>query len=160
MKFIGNLSEKKWKIEHEEDYADEIIIDIGFTEKEKDVIFFKNLSFGINLKSKDIDVSYYFPDKNVSYESTDQEIIESMVFNVLPLQTYDIDIWVENDGEKFSDKTSIETSLIKKPYPSWTWNEEEEMYEPPIPVPDDKVVWQWDEDFLKWVKVSEILTGD
>jgi hypothetical protein len=37
MKFIGNLSEKKWKIEHEEDYADEIIIDIGFTEKEKDV---------------------------------------------------------------------------------------------------------------------------
>lgn len=42
-----------------------------------------------------------------------------------------------------------------KPYPSWTKNLEEEVWEAPVPMPTDDLPYKWDEATLSWVVVTE-----
>lgn len=41
-----------------------------------------------------------------------------------------------------------------KPYPSWILNEETCLWEPPLPMPDNRIrYWRWNEDEIKWDSV-------
>lgn len=42
------------------------------------------------------------------------------------------------------------------PYPSWVLEENSCLWEAPIPYPTDGEFYSWDEDNLKWVKVSVV----
>jgi len=46
--------------------------------------------------------------------------------------------------------------IPKKPYESWVLNEETCLWEPPIPYPDDGLVYSWSEDSLQWIKEEDI----
>jgi hypothetical protein len=37
-----------------------------------------------------------------------------------------------------------------KPYPSWVLNENSCLWEPPVPMPDDGNIYQWNENTLTW----------
>ena len=42
-----------------------------------------------------------------------------------------------------------------QPYPSWILNEESCLWEPPIPMPDNRVrYWDWNESETKWDSVT------
>ena len=37
-----------------------------------------------------------------------------------------------------------------QPFPSWTLNEETCLWEPPVPMPTDKQIYEWNESTLSW----------
>jgi len=39
-----------------------------------------------------------------------------------------------------------------QPYPSWTLNEVTYIWEPPVPMPEDRPVFGWDEETLTWIE--------
>lgn len=41
-----------------------------------------------------------------------------------------------------------------KPYPSWILNEQTCLWEPPVAMPDDGKLYQWDEDTTNWVEIN------
>ena len=41
-----------------------------------------------------------------------------------------------------------------KPYPSWLLNEQTCLWEPPVAMPDDGKLYQWDEATTSWVEVN------
>ncbi len=41
-----------------------------------------------------------------------------------------------------------------QPYTSWTLDEND-VWQPPEPYPDDGSVYEWDEDTTSWVEVTE-----
>jgi hypothetical protein len=41
-----------------------------------------------------------------------------------------------------------------KPYPSWILNEQTCLWEPPVAMPDDGKLYQWDEATTSWVEVN------
>lgn len=42
-----------------------------------------------------------------------------------------------------------------KPFPSWTFDEETYIWQPPVPLPDDHRMYQWDEDNQTWVNLAQ-----
>lgn len=42
-----------------------------------------------------------------------------------------------------------------QPFESWILNEETWLWEAPTPRPDDKKIYQWDEDSTSWVEVIQ-----
>ena len=42
-----------------------------------------------------------------------------------------------------------------QPYPSWTFNTEELMWQPPTAMPDDDKMYTWNEDTTTWDEVTE-----
>jgi hypothetical protein len=51
--------------------------------------------------------------------------------------------------------------LARKPFASWVWNEEEQMWKPPFPRPADAVInggtvrYQWDEETVNWKPLED-----
>ena len=58
----------------------------------------------------------------------------------------------ENDGKSFETTVSFTTPRPVQPYASWTWNGEQ--WQPPVPMPDDNILYYWDENSLNWIKVE------
>ncbi len=42
-----------------------------------------------------------------------------------------------------------------KPFASWVLNEDTCLWDAPVAVPDDGKIYQWNEDTLNWVEVTE-----
>lgn len=57
-------------------------------------------------------------------------------------------------GIGFTYDKSRDAFIPPKPYPSWILNEFSCVYEPPIPMPDDGQVYDWDEQTQQWVMVE------
>jgi hypothetical protein len=98
-------------------------------------------------------MSQSFPEKDVFYESTDQEIVKNILFETIPNEKIDIFVWAENSGEFFSVERSTTTGMMQRPFPSWSWNKEDEKWEAPNPIPDDSGPYNWDEGGLAWKEV-------
>lgn len=70
--------------------------------------------------------------------------------------------WVQtsynaNFGKKFAGIGDVydpieKTFKLPQPYPSWTFNTELWLWEPPTPEPTDGPVHDWDEATLSWVE--------
>ena len=41
-----------------------------------------------------------------------------------------------------------------QPYPSWSLNAQTCQWEPPVPMPTDEKMYNWDEETLAWVEVE------
>ena len=98
---------------------------------------------------------------------------DNIVKNILVGDTIDDFLSVENPGDTFSLAPSSNVVVIgdiwfedKKltnpangPYPSWSWNEEEWEWKPPIDYPTDEILenqwWDWDEENTQWVLITE-----
>ena len=51
------------------------------------------------------------------------------------------------------DKT-LDAFYTPQPYPSWTLNQDTCYWEPPVPMPTDGNLYNWDEETLSWVQVN------
>jgi len=66
-------------------------------------------------------------------------------------QEHNLDDIILSDGEAFVGFTWNGSKFIPpKPYTSWAWNEEENEWEAPIPMPEDGKAYEWDELTNSW----------
>jgi hypothetical protein len=49
---------------------------------------------------------------------------------------------------------SAQNPKTEQNYPSWSWSDEEQRWEPPIPYPDPNFYYEWDEDNQQWVLIE------
>jgi hypothetical protein len=130
----------------------------GFLKDSKVEVVFDNLSFGVVIKDGDVEVhSQSFPPENVSYISSDQYILDSGFFDNLEVnKTYSLELWVKNAGDSFNIFVEISAPIPPQPFPSWTYLEEINSWDPPKELPQDGIVYDWNEENLSWEPVSNI----
>lgn len=58
-------------------------------------------------------------------------------------------------GIDFTYHPDRDIFISPKPFPSWILNEETTEWEPPVPHPDVKISYIWNEDSLGWIPPSE-----
>lgn len=78
-----------------------------------------------------------------------------------PAPTYVLENGVASDAWEVTPYTEserqakIEEVIQQKPYPSWTFIEDELRFEPPTPYPTDDKLYDWDEETTSWVERTE-----
>lgn len=153
LKATDNFQTGNWSLDIEDlapNYAD---LFISFTDQAP-VVEFKNLKFGFELKQGDNIKQYgVYPPAGVRYVRTDQEYLTVDRLNLQTEQTYTLFLWAENNGERFEKEFEFTTPRPKQPYPSWTWDGE--IWNPPVPRPDDDKLYEWDEEAQNWVEAEE-----
>lgn len=50
--------------------------------------------------------------------------------------------------------TQKDAFIAPKPFNSWSLNESNCKWEPPIPIPNDGKIYTWDENTVNWVEIS------
>lgn len=50
--------------------------------------------------------------------------------------------------------------VLMQPYPSWILNPETERWEAPVDIPEHGGYWTWNENEVKWQKVSDDITNE
>lgn len=58
-------------------------------------------------------------------------------------------------GIGFTYDSQKDAFIPTKPFNSWVLNEENCLWDPPVPYPNDGEMYYWDEDALSWVKVAK-----
>ena len=124
-----------------------------FVDKNSNRIIFDNLNFGITIKDgKNTVVQESFPKDNIQYVSTDQEVLEMMPSTTLLYnKDYQYHVWVENSGERSEHSFTRKTEKPIQVFPSWSWSDESQRWEPPIPHPDPSKIYLWNEENQEWV---------
>lgn len=56
-------------------------------------------------------------------------------------------------GIGYSYDAQRDAFIPPKPFDSWVLNEDSCQWEPPVPYPDDGLLYQWDESTASWVEV-------
>ena len=49
---------------------------------------------------------------------------------------------------------ALDAFYTPQPYPSWTLNQDTCYWEPPVPMPTDENLYNWDEETQSWVQVN------
>lgn len=142
---------QNWLVTEEElssHYAD---LCIGFTDQEP-IVDFINLRFGYTLSSNDTELqTQSYPPEGVEYIQTDQEYLTVDTLNLQPETSYSLFLWAENDGKRYEYTYNFTTPRPPQPYPSWIWNGE--IWEAPVPYPEDDKYYQWNEDTQEWEEI-------
>lgn len=50
---------------------------------------------------------------------------------------------------------ALDAFVPPKPFESWTLDEETCLWQPPVAMPNNDKIYNWDEDSLSWVEVTE-----
>ncbi len=58
-------------------------------------------------------------------------------------------------GIGFTYDSVRDAFIPPQPYNSWTLNEDTCLWDSPVPYPDDGLRYNWDEDTLAWIEVTE-----
>jgi len=145
----GNLKTENWEIKFEDLAPTHADLFIGFINDDT-VVKFKDLRFKYELK-QDANIKQYnvYPQPGVKYIKSDQKhiVVERLELDIE--KEYELYLWAENDGKSFEMVFTFKTPRIKKPYNSWILNGE--IWQPPVPYPDDENTYVWDEETLNWV---------
>jgi len=160
MKLLADITTKTWLIEEEEgQFPDAVMLSIGFRDNGNLPVTFDNMSFGYSVFDKKLEMlSEQHPSNDIAYIATDQDYIHSSyVGSLAGDKTYTVNVWAENGGEKWEDSFTFSLPKPGNPYPSWTFNEQEGMWEPPIPYPDDDEIYSWNEENQNWEKTNSLL---
>lgn len=152
MKLIADIKTKTWLFEEEEVFPYSTEIKIGFRNGGDLPVIFDNLSFGYYLTSDNkIFSEKTKPEEETSYIYTDQECVEIFfIEKLMPKKEYMITVWAENSDQFWQESFTFSTPEIKSPYPSWTYDENQGFWIPPIPYPDDNLPHMWDEESNSW----------
>ena len=56
-------------------------------------------------------------------------------------------------GFKYIEETDV--FALPQPYPSWSYNAQEDLWESPVPKPEDgeNYTWKWEEETKNWIIV-------
>lgn len=75
------------------------------------------------------------------------------IFEIDYNKDFVLNVWAQNNGERFDKDFPFKTHLPPQPYGSWTWNGN--GWVPPVPEPTDKkgAAYAWSEKLKKWVEI-------
>lgn len=144
------LESETWFIENLQDFnpSTEVLFNVKQISPET---LYDNLRFGFDLVlNGDIIQSVIEPPEATTYISSDQSYLKSIPINVIYNREYNINLWVENGGKRYERSYNFTTPKPEQPYPSWTWIEEGETWQSPIPRPDDGNLLVWSEELQEW----------
>lgn len=146
---------QNWQVNFDELGSYSALLYIGFTDKSP-IVVFDNLSFGFEVhKDNNVQQKKSYPPSGVKYIRSDQEyLVCEKIENLLPTESYDLFLWANNGGITFQNTFTFSVPIPNSPYPSWVWSDEEYMWYPPIPKPEDtdEYIYLWDEETLQWIK--------
>lgn len=63
-------------------------------------------------------------------------------------------------AEKTAKQDEVKVIWAENGYASWTFNEDTCRFDPPTPYPTDGNTYQWDEETLAWVEVTEVAPNE
>lgn len=108
------------------------------------------------LKDGKIIHEFSYPPKGVTLLRSDQLYLHLDRANLIPNEYYEMEFWTQKSGGA-PDVTTYKFTTGKgaQHYPSWTWDDVEKLWSPPIPYPKDDKSYAWDEDKQDWVEVTE-----
>lgn len=156
MLLIADIATSTWSVVEQDEPGFSANIFIGFRDNGNLPVTFSGLSFGYEVSdADDVITSSVHPQGDIQYVSTDQEYctLES-VANLVPEKDYTVTFWAENDGERFEGSTVLTLPRPSQPYPSWTYNLETYLWEPPVAYPVEGGPYIWDEDAQDWVTID------
>ena len=119
-------------------------------------VIFKNLSFLFRIsKDGSTIIEKAYPPSGVKYIETNENYMICEPVDLIPGKQYDLYVESTNDGQTYTKTTTLNIPYPEKPYTSWTWNETNRMYEPPVQYPQNsQYLWTWQEIDNTWVKLS------
>lgn len=125
-------------------------------------VIFNNLSFLFRI-SKDgfTIIEKTYPSSGIKYIETNDKYMICESVDLIPGNQYDLYVESTNDGQTYIETTILNVPYPEKLYTSWTWNETNRTYEPPVQYPQNsEYLWMWQENDNKWVKLSgQLLRG-
>lgn len=162
MKFLADISKKDWTLINDDvQHFFHIILEIGFRDGKNTIVEFNDMAYGYSIvddQGNNIFEQKY-PEANMVFVSTDEDVLESRSIDYLfPDKNYTIDLWAENDGDFWQTSHTFSIPRLPQPFPSWTYNEEEYSWIPPIPHPlDENNSYSWDEENQQWIISEELV---
>lgn len=149
-----NFQTQDWSVIENDLNSSYVDLCIGFIDQES-VINFKGLKFGFNLISNDVilDIQSY-PPEGITFLQSDQEYLTIYRLNLQPETTYSLFFWLENDEKRSEYTYNFTTPRPPQPFLSWTWNGQ--VWEAPIPYPQDNEFYIWNEQTQQWEKPPEV----
>jgi len=150
IKAICDVDVKSWNVENIliKDSQINITIEISKTTK------FKDLHFGVEIKNGNQTIfSQNLPPPGIVYVETSTKL--EFVFPLtLNFETeYQLDLWAEEDSNRFEKSLIFKIEKPQKPYESWIWNGAE--WQAPVTRPENTGAVWWDEENLKWQEFEQ-----
>jgi len=94
------------------------------------------------------------PPTGMRYEQTDQDVLATARAQWLPDQAITARAWCKTSaGHEVTADASFVAPRPPQPYPSWAWADRH--WVAPVPYPSDGGMYQWDEDALDWMEITE-----
>lgn len=158
LKVILDLKTQTWNIEDIDDFNKTTEVLFGVRQVSPTVLF-DNLKFGFTLLyNGNVVQEFSDPPVGTTYICSDQEYLKSIPIGVTYNQTYTLLLWAENAGVRYEFDYTFTTPKPNQPYPSWTWVDQTQSWEPPVPRPigpDVNVNMVWSEQLQTWLQPNQ-----
>jgi|SaaInlV_120m_DNA_3_1039746.scaffolds.fasta_scaffold07366_4 hypothetical protein len=123
-----------------------------------DCVQFKDLHFGYTFYKDGQEIlSEEWPmGPNSKYISSDQKHLETIMLQFEAEENYKLQVWSINDKKTSKASFHFTTGRPDQPFPSWKWNAEAKLWDPPKPHPEnfDYSFYEWDEVKQEWFQVD------
>lgn len=84
-------------------------------------------------------------------------IVENIIIADYDFIQNDGDLWIEcteNNYPSINDTyTETEGFRPPKPFDSWIWDDNNKLWDAPIPLPDEENIYEWDEETQSWIMI-------
>jgi hypothetical protein len=115
-----------------------------------EILNIKGIAFGFDTLYNG---SKFYPPHTVEYNSAMKDsIFERAEWSCIPETDYTVKIWVEFNGQKTEVSHMFTSPRPKAIYPSWVWDAEAKVWNPPIPMPEGPLK-QWSETENGWIDI-------
>ena len=143
-----DLDQRSWDVTYENLADKEAVLFINFEDTSDSPINFNNLRFKYELRKGDEIIKYNtYPPANIRYDDLLNETLETENLSLEPNTEYQLFLWAENNYHSNADSTRFvfTTPKVQQPFSSWTWNDTNKTWMPPVEKPDDGQQYYWNE---------------
>lgn len=127
--------------------------EIRFTNGNSQRFSLNNFSFGWSWSDEKNKETIEWPPSNIII----RELSNNRVFSYSPAWVSDAQVtfkvWASNGGVTHTSEISFVVPRPPQPFPSWVWDGTD--WQPPVPYPDGDGWYEWDEEALDWVVITE-----
>lgn len=141
------------------DFDDDFVplIYVGFRKNNELPVEFTELSGEISVfKDSEKIYAYSFPENGVQYVSTDQDYVWliDLVGVISPETEYVLEVTMINDDHQEFLIQPFVVGFPPKPGKSWVWENDDFVWVPPTPYPEDGNDYVWNDEEERWEKIE------